>query len=162
MLFPLGFLVFMFPLPSAALGAISFPMKIFATESGARMAELFGVPVVREGFQLHFPSSSLLIGNPCSGLRSLIALMALGSLYAYVAGGPMWKRAALFLLAIPIAILANIARVGMLVFAVYHFGSDVARGPLHDASGFLVFFVALSLLMGAGRLLEWKSGENEA
>jgi exosortase len=161
-LFPLAFLVFMFPLPMAALGAVAFPMKVFATESGARMAELFGVPVVREGFQLHFPSSSLLIGNPCSGLRSLIALMALGSLYAYVAGGPLWKRAVLFLFAIPIAILANIGRVGMLVFAVYYLGSGVAKGPLHDASGFLVFFVALLLLMAAGRLLEWKSSENKA
>jgi exosortase A len=161
-MFPLAFLVFMFPLPMAALGAVSLPLRTFATESGARIAELFGVPVVREGFQLIFPSSSLLIDNPCSGLRSLIALMALGSVYAYLFTGPLWKRLTLFLLSIPIAILANTVRVATLVLAVSRFGSGVINGPLHELSGLMVFVLALLLLMWAGKVLDWHSCKDAA
>jgi exosortase len=159
--FPLAFLFFMIPLPMAALGTVSLPMKTFATESGARIAELFGVPVVREGFQLHFPSASLLIDNPCSGLRSLIALMALGSVYAYLFPASLWKRISLFLLAIPIALLANTVRVTILVLAVSRLGVDVIDGPLHWLSGLMVFVLALALLMAAGKLLHWRYGENK-
>lgn len=154
LLFPLGFLLFMFPLPAAALSAVSVPMKLFATKAGAAAMGLVGVPVIQEGYQLHFSSGSLVIGNPCSGLRSLIALMALGSLFAYFYDAPMWKRIALFLASIPAAIFSNVVRVLLLSLAVSSFGSDAATGLFHDVSGFLVFAIALGMLFGTGKLLE--------
>jgi len=155
LLFPLGFLVFMFPLPSAALGAVSVPMKLLATKCGAGIVELFGIPVVREGFQLHFSNTSLLIGNPCSGLRSLISFMALGSIFAHFLKGPLWKKFLLFVISIPIALLSNVARVTMLSLVAHRFGSDAATGSFHDLSGIFVFVIALSLLLVTGRVLEW-------
>lgn len=153
--FPLGFLIFMFPLPSAALGAISMPMKIFATACGAGIIDLLGIPVLREGFQLYFTSGSLLIGNPCSGLRSLLALTALGALFAHFQPGPMWKRVALFTASVPIAIISNIARVTLLSLTANYYGPEAATGVLHDAYGILVFVLSLFLLIGMGRILDW-------
>lgn len=154
-LFPLSFLIFMVPLPGAVLDAVGVPMKLFATASGARTMEFLGIPVVQEGFQLHFVSASLVVGNPCSGLRSLIALMALGALYANIYDGKMWKRVTLFLASIPIAFFSNIARVAALSLVTNSYGSDAATGVFHDLSGLSVFVVALLLLLGFGRLLDW-------
>ena len=130
-------------------------MKIFATWCGAEIVSLLGIPVVREGFQLHFISSSLVIGNPCSGLRSLLALMALGSLFAHLYKGALWKRLVLFAATIPIALFSNILRVTALSLVAGHYGSDAATGIVHDVSGIFVFVIALVLLFGLGRLLEW-------
>jgi exosortase len=159
-LFPLGFLLFMFPLPSAALESVSVPMKLFATKAGAATLSIFGVPVLQEGYQLHFTSDSLVIGNPCSGLRSLIALTALGALFAYLQRGPASKRLALFLAAAPIALIANILRVTMLAFVANHFGSQAATGAFHDVSGFMVFAIALASLYGVGALLGFSKPRN--
>ena len=153
LLFSIGFLVFMFPLPTAALDSIGMPMKLFATSCGARMIDLFGIPVVREGFQLHFTSASLLIGNPCSGLRSLIALLALGSLFAYLVDRPVSRRIGILVATIPIAIFCNIMRVIALSLVANSFGSEVATGLFHDLSGFLAFALALVMLFGLGRVI---------
>ncbi len=155
-LFPLAFLLFMVPLPGAALEAVAVPMKIFATASGATTLEFFGVPVVREGFQLYFPSSMLVVGNPCSGLRSLLALLALGSLYAFFYEELLWKRVFIFLAAVPLAVACNIARVILLSVIAYKFGSKAATGILHDVSGMLVFAAALVCLIGMGRVMRWR------
>jgi exosortase len=155
MIFPLGFLVFMFPLPMAALDFVGMPMKLFATACGAGIIDFLGIPVLREGFQLHFTSGSLLIGNPCSGLRSLIALTALGALFAHFQPGPMWKRVALFMASVPIAIISNIVRVTLLSLTANYYGPEEATGVLHDVYGSLVFVISLFLLFGIGRILDW-------
>ncbi|MBI5116955.1 exosortase/archaeosortase family protein [Candidatus Poribacteria bacterium] len=156
LLFPLGFLVFMFPLPGAALDAIGVPMKLFVTTSGAKIVELLGIPVIQEGFQLHFPSASLVIGNPCSGLRSLISLLALGSLYAYFLTVPLHVFISMLIVSIPIALFSNIVRVLTLSLIAHRYGSSAATGSVHDLSGFVVFVLALVLLLGIGRLFEWR------
>jgi len=73
-IFPLTYLIFMFPVPEAFISAISFPMKMLVAKTGVDIVRLLGVPVFREGFNITIPAGSLLVGNPCSGLRSLIAL----------------------------------------------------------------------------------------
>lgn len=160
MLFPLGFLVFMVPMPMAAEGALAIPMKTLATKAAAASVGFLGVPVVREGFQLYFPSALLVVGNPCSGLRSLIALMALGSLFAYFYQAVPWKRLALFFVTIPIAAGSNIVRVIVLSLVANQYGSKAATGPVHELSGILVFIVALALLVGVRKALEWNPSKN--
>jgi len=153
--FPLAFLVFMFPLPLAILGAVSVPMKLFATKAGAIVLDLMGIAVVQQGFKLQFASASLVVGNPCSGLRSLIALLALGTLIAYLFRTSIPRKIVLVILSVPFAAISNIARVTMLGLTANFFGSEAATGFAHDLSGGLVFFVALLLLLGAARMLEW-------
>jgi len=158
-LFPLAFLIFMFPLPRGFLDIVSIPMKLFAIWCSTQILSLLGIPVVREGFQLHFSSASLEIGNPCSGLRSLLALTALGSLIAYSSTGPLWNRITLFVASIPIALFCNILRVTALSLVADSLGPSAATGVFHNISGIFMFIIALVLLLGIGRILMWHRPE---
>ena len=158
-LFPLIYLVFMFPLPLAIISVISFPMKMLVVKTGAWIAALLGVPVSREGFHIIIPAGSLLVGNPCSGLRSLISLLALGSVYAYLSDLSSGKQWLLVILAVPIALLSNIIRVPILILISHYWGLSAAAPDSfwHNASGFLVFAIAITLLFYTTRLLKWKT-----
>jgi len=158
-LFPLIYLVFMFPLPMAIISVISFPMKILVAKTGGWIAALLGVPVNREGFNIIIPAGSLLVGNPCSGLRSLISILALGSVYAYLSNLSYVKQWLLVFLTIPIALLSNIIRVPILILISHYWGLSAAAPDSfwHNASGFLVFVIAIILLFYTTRLLKWKT-----
>jgi len=157
-LFPLVFLAFMFPLPDAIVSAISFPMKEVVADVGVRIADEIGIPVFREGFYITIPAGSLLVGNPCSGLRSLIAFLALGSVYAYLGSVSRMRKWILFFSSIPIALLSNIIRVPILILISHYWGLSAAAPESfwHDASGIFVFIMGLVLLLVTGRVLGWK------
>jgi exosortase len=152
---PLLFLLFMFPVPSALITMISFPLKVLVAKVGAEIASFAGVPLLLEGFVITIPEGSLLVENPCSGLRSLIAFLVLGALFAYFSHMPNMKRVFLFLLAVPIAILSNLIRVPILVYWSYRWGLESAAPDtlVHTGSGFVVFIVGILLLGLAQRLL---------
>ncbi|MFH1413965.1 MAG: exosortase/archaeosortase family protein [Candidatus Omnitrophota bacterium] len=151
-LFPLSFLIFMFPLPLVAINAISFPMKLFVTRCVVFVLQsALNFPVRNEGFEVFFPNGTMVVENPCSGLRSLIVMLALGSIFAYLLKEKAIKRIALFLCTIPIALIANISRVLLLSLVLYIYGPETTKGFIHDFSGFLMFaiaFVGLWLLWG--------------
>ncbi len=158
-LFPLVFLIFMFPLPRAAINAVSFPMKMLVAKISVELIELMGIPIFREGFNITIPAGSLLVGNPCSGLRSLIAFLALGSVFAYLSDIPKPLKLLLFLLTVPIALLSNMIRVPILILISHHWGLEAAapESVWHTASGVFVFAVGFVLLLLIGKLFEWKS-----
>lgn len=160
-LFPLAFTIFMFPLPSAFIGVISFPLKLLVAKSGAWIAGLVGIPVYLEGFYITIPAGSLLVGNPCSGLRSLITFLALGSILAYLSPLSLWRRSLILFLAVPVAIVSNIIRVPILIIISHYWGLEAARpgGFWHDASGIMVFIVGFVLLICFTRMLEWGAPE---
>jgi len=142
----------------AIIGAISFPMKMLVVKTGAWITALLDVPVSREGFHIIIPAGSLLVGNPCSGLRSLISLLALGSVYAYLSNLSSGKQWLLVFLMVPIALLSNIIRVPILILISHYWGLSAAAPDSfwHNASGFLVFVIAIILLFYTTRLLKWK------
>ena len=156
--FPLLFFVFFFPVPDAFICAISFPFKMLVAKPGVDIVRILGIPAFREGFNITIPAGSLLVGNPCSGLRSLIAFMALGSVFAYMIDFSLTKKIALFLVSIPIAILSNIVRVPILILISHGWGLEAAAPDTiwHTASGVLVFVIGLGALYLAGRLLQRK------
>jgi exosortase len=157
--FPLFFLVFMFPLPMAVINLISFPLKMLAAKAGVWIVSLLGVPVYGEGFNIYIPAGHLLVGNPCSGLRSLIAFLALGAVFAYLAPIGTAKKWFLFFLSIPIALLSNIIRVPILIL-VSHYWSLEAAAPdtfVHTGSGMLVFIIGFLLLLAIAKVLEWRT-----
>lgn len=160
-LFPLVFTIFMFPLPSAFISIISFPLKLFVAKSGAWIAGLVGIPVYLEGFYITIPAGSLLVGNPCSGLRSLITFLALGSILAYLSPPPLWRRGLILFLSVPVAVVSNVIRVPILIFISHYWGLEAARpeGFWHDASGIMVFIVGFVLLICFTRILEWRAPE---
>lgn len=162
-LFPLAFLIFMFPLPIAFINVISFPLKLFVAKSGTYIASLIGIPVYLEGFYIFIPSGSLLVGNPCSGLRSLIAFLALGSILAYLSPLSLWRRWLILFLSVPTAIVSNVIRIPVLIAISHYRGLEAAMpgGFWHDASGIMVFVIGFILLICFTRMLEWGSpGKN--
>ena len=157
--FPIFFLIFMFPLPEAMISLISFPLKIFAAKAGVWITSLSGIPIYLEGFNILIPAGHLLVGNPCSGLRSLIAFLALGSIFAYLEPVSVLKKWVLFLVSIPIALLSNIVRIPILILVSNYWGLEAA-GPdtlVHTGSGILVFVLGFLLIFTAAKALEWRT-----
>ncbi|MDI6736506.1 MAG: exosortase/archaeosortase family protein [bacterium] len=156
LIFPLGFLVFMVPLPDVLTLFLTFHMKMFATYWSTIAINLIGIPAVMEGAKINLPNDFLEIGAPCSGIRSLITLLALGSLYAYLSPISFLKKISLFLLTIPIALLSNIVRIVFLAFITYVYGQKASLDePGHSIAGLLVYLVALAGLGACGKVLTW-------
>lgn len=151
--FPIGFLLFMVPALPIFMNVVSFRLKEVAASGSVQLAQLFGAPVVQRGMDLYFPSGTLTVENACSGMNSLISLMALGALFGYLGTGPIWRRGLLFLAAIPIAIAANVVRITSLCVAASVADTDTASGLFHDIGGVVLFGVALLLLSLTKRLL---------
>ena len=154
--FPIIFLIFMFPLPGAILTMVSFPLKIIAANAGVWTVSLSGIPIHIEGFNIAIPAGQLLVGNPCSGLRSLIAFLALGFLLAYITPLKLHNKFALIVLTIPIALISNIIRVAILISVSHYWGLEAATPDtiVHSGSGVLVFVLGFSLLLLTSKVLK--------
>jgi len=153
-MFPVLFLVFMIPVPLVIIVNISFKMKIFAAKIAAIVLNSSGIPAVREGSLIRMRHTQVVVDDVCSGLRSLISLMALGSIFAYWMKATLGRKLALFLTAIPIAVITNVLRIIFLACVAEIWGVKIAGGFLHDASGFLVFAGAFVLLYVMARVIE--------
>jgi len=151
--FPIIFLVFMAPTFPVFINQVSFRLKTVAAFGSVRLAQLLGVSVSRQGMDLLFPTGVMTIEGACSGLNSLIALMAMGALFAYMGSGALWRRWLLFLLSIPVALGANIARISSLCVYAAFTDTEKATGLFHDVGGFVLFGVALISMMVLKRLL---------
>lgn len=160
--FPLGYLVFMLPMPPFLMNVISFRLKVFAARTGSAIAARIGIPLVRSGMTIHMPGGSLRIADPCAGLRSLIALVALGALFAWFSRGSTWKRIVLFAAAVPLAVFANILRISLLCFVANLWGVDAALGFFHDFSGLFLFVIAFLGLAIVRKLLRFETEEEPA
>ncbi|MCH7614779.1 MAG: exosortase/archaeosortase family protein [Nitrospinae bacterium] len=150
---PIVFLLFMIPLPAIVVNTIAFPLQIFAAQSASFCLFNLGIPVLREGNLIYLAGTTLEVAEACSGLRSLVALLALGTVYGYFSQRQMWKRWALVLLSIPIAIVANALRVTGTGILANYWGTEAAEGFYHTFEGWLVFVVAFILLLGCGTII---------
>jgi exosortase len=159
LLFPIAFLFFMIPLPAIIMNAIAFPLQLFAAKTATYCLYNFGIPVLREGNVIVLAGTTLEVAEACSGIRSLQALLALGTVYAYFTQHVMWKRWTLVLLSIPIAIAANAFRVTGTGVLAHYWGIEAAQGFYHTFEGWLIFVVAFVLLLGCGLLLSRIGGE---
>jgi exosortase len=152
---PLAFLFFMIPLPATVFFAVAFPLQRVAAASSAWVLDLLGVPVLVEGNIIHLSRISLGIVEACSGIRSLISLLALAVGWAWLTASDRWTGLLLVLAAIPITIVANALRVVVTGLAAEWVGPAWAQGFFHGFSGWLIFLVALGGLLsvqGALRL----------
>ena len=153
LLFPIAFLVFMVPLPAIVMNAVAFPLQLFAAQSATFCMQTAGIPVIREGNTIVLSNTTLEVVEACSGIRSLQALLALGAVYGYFTQRTVWKRWALIVLSIPIAIAANAIRVAGTGFLAHFIGPEAAQGFYHSFAGWMVFAVAFVLLLGVGALV---------
>ena len=151
--FPILFLLFMIPPPTIVFNAIAFPLQLFAARTATASLDLLGVPVLREGNLITLANTTLEVAEACSGIRSLITLLALAATYAYFTQRGFWRRGVLFISAVPIAIVANAGRVAGTGVLAQFLGERVAQGFFHTFSGWLLFAVAFILLFAEGFLL---------
>lgn len=153
-LFPVLFLFFMMPLPLIAVVYISFKMKLFAAEISRVVLQNMGFMAVREGSIIRMPHAAVIVDDVCSGLRSLISLIALSSVFAYWMKGSTAKKLCVVFSAVPIAIATNVCRIVFLSFVGEVWGPQYVPGFIHDLSGFLVFALAFGMLYTEVKLIE--------
>jgi len=152
--FPCAFLFFM--IPFNFLDQYSFQLRIFVAQISTSLLNVLGVGVYREGTGIYSTASRFLpleVADPCSGIRSLMALMALTSLYGYVTMDQSWKKWVLFLSSIPLAVVGNLARITTVALVAQGFGEEGAMKIYHDYSGYIVFSLAILCMIGLGAML---------
>ncbi len=160
--FPLAFLLLMIPIPAIVFNHIAFPLQLLASRVGEAALMLAGVPVLREGNVMTLANTTLEVAEACSGIRSLVSLLTLAIVYGYFTERRTWLRVVLALAAVPIAITANGLRVAGTGLAAHFVGPAAASGFLHTFSGWLVFVVALGLLVIVHRAIAWVAGRGGA
>ncbi|MFZ5916942.1 MAG: exosortase/archaeosortase family protein [Chloroflexota bacterium] len=142
---PLAYLVFGVPFPF--IDQLAVQMGSLTAAWATRAVQLLGVAAVNEGGQVTLPSCSLVVGAPCSGVRSLVALLALAAVWAFTVRGPRLTRIGLLLAAIPLAALSNLLRITSLLWVAERWGVETALSYYHDVSGPLFFALALAGLL---------------
>jgi exosortase len=144
--FPLLVLLLGIPWPKVIYNQITFPLQILASKLASSALPLFGVPVMRDGNIIQLPSMPLEVAEACSGIRSLMSLFTAAVFYGYFLEPSVKRRVILALAAIPIAVLANGARIVGTGLAVQYWDPDKALGFFHEFSGWLIFCFSLVLL----------------
>jgi exosortase len=153
LLFPLLFLALMIPIPALIFNHVAFPLQLVASRVGAAGLGALDIPVLREGNIIALASIQLEVAEACSGIRSLITLLTLGIVLGYFLDSRSWVRVTLALATIPIAVLSNGLRVAGTGVAAHYYGTAAAEGFLHTFSGWIVFVVALAMLLIVQQIL---------
>ncbi len=143
------------PIPAIIFNQIAFPLQLLASRFGEFAISACQIPVLRQGNVIVLASTSLEVAEACSGIRSLVSLVALAAIWGYLSQSPTWLRWLLVLAAAPIAIFANGIRVAGTGIAAHLIGPGAAEGFFHTFSGWLVFVVAAALLLVVHRGALW-------
>ena len=153
-LFPAAFLLFCIPL-ATFLDIVTVHLRLFASSAAFAILNGFGAEVIQRGTMIGAADGSFAIdvAEPCSGLRSLFALVTLTAGYAYFAQPTWTRRAILFASSVPIAIIGNIVRIMTICIVANCASRDFATGFYHDYSGFVVFAAAIALMLLASECL---------
>lgn len=145
--FPLLFLLLMIPIPAILFNQVAFPLQLVASRVGTAGLGSLDIPVLREGNVIVLASITLEVAEACSGIRSLISLLTLGIVLGYVMDARSWVRVTMALATLPIAVLSNGLRVAGTGIAAHYYGNAAAEGFMHTFSGWLMFVIALVMLL---------------
>jgi len=145
---PLTYLFFMVPLPAIVYYQLTFPLQLWASRLGANCLVALGIHTIREGNLLILPNCTLEVVEACSGVRSLLSLLAAVVAYGYLAERSIWKRSVLALSTVPMAIVSNGFRLVATGVLSFFFGLGVDSGVVHFLLGMFFFVLAfLSVLL---------------
>ncbi len=147
--FAFAFALLAVPLPF--LNALSLPLGQITGTVAGRVVQFLGLPVVVQGSLISLPNAQLVVGAPCSGLRSMISLLTLSTLFAFIVRGPWWGRLVLLLSALPLAIVGNLARVSSLLVVANRWGPEAGFDFYHTYSGYVFFLAAFAFLIFLAR-----------
>lgn len=152
--FPVAYLAFLIPPPHAFMDRVTAPLKQFVSWAAMSILSAAGIPVSREGVTIYVGSYRLLVEDACSGMNSIVGLVAVSLLYIYLLRGSNLRYAVLLTATtIPIAILGNIIRIMTLILLTYFGGDEMAQGFLHMTAGMFLFAVDLVLVFLVDQVL---------
>jgi exosortase len=141
-------------IPAPFVQSVAYYLQEISVVSSSWLLETLGLPITSSGPEIYLKGTTFTIGLPCSGINTLVALLALSAVYAYVLTGSSIKRISLFLLAFPIAILANILRITTIIMVAYFANVETATGWYHDISSPLFFAISFLILILIARILK--------
>jgi exosortase B len=161
--FPFFFMIFMVPLPSEFVAAVTMPMKMAVSWATEHILFAFGYPISRSGVILQIGQYQLLVADACAGLQTLLTLEALGLFYLNLMRHPSaFRNIGLALFIIPISFSANVIRVIVLTLITYYFGDAAGQGFLHGFAGMVLFVTALVLILSIDSALQWTIRRRDA
>lgn len=153
--FPFVYLAFMVPPPDWLIDQFTSPLRVFVSYVVTHGLQAFGYPISRDGVTMQVAQYTLLVEDACSGMNSIIGLTAVTLLYIYLMHRASWRYCLLLLaFVLPIAVIANMVRVTVLVLLTYYAGDAVAQGFLHMTAGLVLFMFALGLIFLIDSLLQ--------
>ncbi len=153
-LFPYLFLYFAVPWPDFAIELLSVPLQHFSAAASTMLLGLAGVPIEREGVHMWTPRFDVEVAVPCSGIRSMVAILGIAALVGYLTQGKLWAKGVVFLSGIPITMLANVLRIAAIVVMGHYVSHDFAMTFFHDYSSPFLFFISALSLLGVKKLVE--------
>ncbi len=161
--FPFFFMIFMVPLPSEFVAAVTMPMKMAVSWATEHILFALGYPISRSGVILQIGQYQLLVADACAGLQTLLTLEALGLFYLNLMRHPSaFRNIGLALFIIPISFSANVIRVIVLTLITYYYGDAAGQGFLHGFAGMVLFVTALILILSIDSALQWYIRRKEA
>lgn len=146
-------LFFMIPLPDFLYNQLSEQLQLISSQLGVKVIRLFGISVFLEGNVIDLGDYQLQVAEACNGLRYLFPLMALGYIAAVIFRGALWKKILLLVSTVPITILMNSFRIGVIGVMVHYGGISMAEGFLHDFEGWVIFMACAAILVGEMAIL---------
>jgi exosortase D (VPLPA-CTERM-specific) len=150
---PLLFLFFAIPLPEFLYRGLSGELQLISSRLGVSFIRLCDISVFLEGNVIDLGAMKLQVAEACNGLRYLFPLTSVAFICAYLYRAEFWKRAAVFLSSIPLTVLMNSFRIGVIGVLVEYWGKSMAEGFLHDFEGWIVFMGCAAILAGEMWLL---------
>ncbi len=153
-------LVFMLPLPQFLYWRINTGLQLVSSEIGVWFVRLMGVPVFLEGNVIDLGVYKLMVAEACSGLRYLFPIMSFSYVFAVLYRGPRWHKVVLLLSAVPIAVLMNSFRIGVIGAMVDRYGIGQAEGFLHFFEGWIIFLSCIALLFAMVVAMQRLSGDH--
>jgi exosortase len=159
LVFPCAYLIFCIPLNF--MDVMAFPLRILSTKIATGMLQGIGIDAVRSGTAILIPSmpTGMDVADPCSGLRSLLAMTALTAVYAYFTQKTALKKWILFMSSIPLAVIGNIARIVTIAVVSEAIGGKLALGLYHDYSGYILFTASITVMVAIGSVLNLEFSE---
>ncbi|MGQ9542223.1 MAG: exosortase/archaeosortase family protein [Armatimonadota bacterium] len=153
-LFPYLFLYFAVPWPDFAIELLSVPLQHFSAATSAMLLGLAGVPIERDGVHMWTPRFDVEVAVPCSGIRSMVAILGIAALVGYLTQGRWWTKGLVFLSGIPITMLANVLRIAAIVVMGHYINAQFAMTFFHDYSSPFLFFISALSLLGVKKIVE--------
>jgi exosortase D (VPLPA-CTERM-specific) len=144
---PIVILFLTIPLPTFLYNNLSSELQLLSSQIGVLVIRAFGIPVYLEGNVIDLGQMKLQVVEACAGLRYLFPLFSLGFVVANFFAVPMWMRIVTIISTVPITVLMNSARIGLIGVSVEYWGVEMAEGVLHDFEGWVIFMASLAVLL---------------